>query len=185
VAEKPESQEICFIPDGDYAAFIERHYDEVLEVPCESGTFEAGEIVDTEGRYLGRHEGIHHFTIGQRRGLGIAHSEPLYVVNIRRESNQVVVGVKSQVGGKACRVVRTNWISIPSLERPMHLLAKIRSRHTEAPATVSPTEEGSVLVEFETPQPAISPGQACVFYEGERVVGGGWISRPDSTVSAQ
>jgi tRNA-specific 2-thiouridylase len=180
VAEKPESQEICFIPDGDYASFIERHYEDVLGTPRESGSFPGGEIVDSEGRSVGRHDGIHHFTIGQRRGLGIAHSEPLYVIDIRREKNQVVVGVKSQVGGRTCRVVQTNWISIPGLERPMRLLAKIRSRHTEAPATVSPTDDGSAFIEFDTPQPAISPGQACVFYEGERVVGGGWIARPDA-----
>jgi tRNA-specific 2-thiouridylase len=180
VAEKPESQEICFIPDGDYASFIERHYEDVLGTPREAGSFPAGEIVDSEGRQLGRHGGIHHFTIGQRRGLGIAHSEPLYVLDIRRETNQVVVGVKSQVGGRSCRIVRTNWISIPSLDRPMRFLAKIRSRHMESQATVSPADDGSALVEFDTPQPAISPGQACVLYEGERVVGGGWISRPRS-----
>jgi tRNA-specific 2-thiouridylase len=181
VAEKPESQEICFIPDGDYASFIERHYEDVLGTPRDSGSFPPGEIIDSEGRLLGRHDGIHHFTIGQRRGLGIAHSEPLYVIDIRRQTNQVVVGIRSQVGGRTCRIVRTNWISIPGLDRPTRLLAKIRSRHTEAPATVSPAEDDTAVVEFDDPQPAISPGQACVFYDGERVVGGGWISRPDSS----
>ena len=180
VAEKPESQEICFIPDGDYASFIERHHDEILGTPRKPDSIPAGEIVDGEGRSLGRHEGIHHFTIGQRRGLGIAHSEPLYVLEIRRESNQVVVGTKAQARGRSCRIVKTNWISIPGLDRPMRFLAKIRSRHMESPALVSPSEDGSAIVEFETPQPAISPGQACVFYDGECVVGGGWISRPAS-----
>ncbi len=177
VADKPESQEICFIPDDNYAAFIERHYEEVVGAP-KSGCFSGGEIVNREGRQLGRHDGIHHFTIGQRRGLGISHSEPLYVVDIRPAANQVVVGTWPQVGSRICRVVRPNWIAIPSLDRPLQLTAKIRSRHREAPAKVSPNGDGSLQVEFETPQPAISPGQACVLYDGEKVVGGGWIARP-------
>ncbi len=180
VADKPESQEICFVPDDDYAAFIERHYEEVLGQAGRSRDLSGGEIVDVEGRTIGHHDGIHHYTIGQRRGLGIAHSEPLYVIDLRPGERRVVVGTKSQVGSRTCRVVQPNWIAIPSLDQPMRLWAKIRSRHREAPATVTPSEDGSLIVEFDTPQPAISPGQACVFYDGERVVGGGWISRkPD------
>ena len=180
VAEKPESQEICFVPDDDYAAFIERHYEDVMGVPKSQDCFPGGDIVDSDGARVGRHSGIHHFTIGQRRGLGIAHSEPLYVIDIRPGNNQVVVGGKSQVGSRKCLVAGTNWISIPGLEGPMRVFAKIRSRHAEAPAMVYPLENGSVMVEFDAPQPAISPGQACVFYDGEYVVGGGWITRPST-----
>jgi tRNA-specific 2-thiouridylase len=176
VAEKQESQEICFIPDGDYAAFIERHYEEVVGSP---GTkpFSAGHIVDAEGRVLGTHPGIHHYTIGQRRGLGIAHSTPLYVLEIRPEENTVIVGERSRLGRRHCRVVRPNWISFPDLTEQVRVHARIRSRHKEAPATIAPGEDGSVEVTFDDPQPAISPGQACVFYQSGKVVGGGWIGR--------
>jgi tRNA-uridine 2-sulfurtransferase len=176
VAEKQESQEICFIPDGDYAAFIERHYREVAG-SLAVNPFSDGCIVNTDGKVLGQHTGIHHFTIGQRRGLGIAHSCPLYVLEIRPEDNIVVVGERSQLGKRRCRVVRLNWISIPDLIEPLRVHARIRSRHKEAPATIVPGEKGSVEVTFDAPQPAISPGQACVFYQAERVVGGGWIAR--------
>jgi tRNA-specific 2-thiouridylase len=176
VAEKPESQEICFIPDGDYAAFVERYYEEIAG---SSGTkpFAPGQIVDVHGRVLGRHPGIHHFTIGQRRGLGIAHTVPLYVLELRPEENVVVVGERSQLGKRRCRVERPNWISIPDLLKPTRVLAKIRSRHREAPATICPAGDGSVEVTFDSAQASISPGQACVFYQSDKVVGGGWISR--------
>ncbi len=177
VADKPESQEICFVPDGDYAAFIERHYDSVVGPTGHDDPFPEGEIVDWEGRVLGRHSGVHHFTIGQRRGLGISHSKPLYVIDIRPGENRVVVGERSRVGRLSCRVVRPNWIAVPALERPTRAFARIRSRHREAPASIKPLEDGSLIVEFDTPQLAISPGQACVFYEGEKVLGGGWIAR--------
>jgi tRNA-specific 2-thiouridylase len=176
VADKPESQEICFIPDGDYAAFVERYYKEVAG-PSGAKAFSPGRIVDSEGRVMGTHPGIHHFTIGQRRGLGIAHAEPLYVLEIRPEENTVVVGERSQLGRSRCRVERPNWISIEGLDEPIRVHAKIRSRHKEAPALIAPAENGSIEVVFDSPQPAISPGQACVFYQSEKVVGGGWISR--------
>ncbi len=176
VADKAESQEICFIPDGDYAAFVERHHDEILG-PGASKPFSAGKIVDTEGRKLGIHPGIHHYTIGQRRGLGIAYSSPLYVLELRPEDNTVVVGERSQLGGRRCTVARPNWISIPNLSEPLRVHAKIRSRHRAAPATLTPIENDCVEVMFDSPQPAISPGQACVFYQGEIVVGGGWIKK--------
>ncbi len=175
VADKPESQEICFVPD-DYASFIERHYGEVVDAAGRHDALSGGEIVDSNGQVLGRHDGIHHFTIGQRRGLGIARSEPLYVIGLQPSARRVVVGPRAQVGRRACRVVRTNWIAIPSLDRPMRFHAKIRSRHREAAVTVSPLDEGAVLAEFDDPQPAITPGQACVFYDGDSVVGGGWIA---------
>ena len=176
VAEKAESQEICFIPDGNYAAFVERHYDEIGGDQS-SKPFSPGKIIDSEGRELGIHPGIHCFTIGQRRGLGIAHTEPLYVLEIRPEDNIVVVGERSELGRQRCRVVTLNWIAIHGLTGPLHVRAKIRSRHIAAPCTIAPAEDGSVDVLFDFPQRAISPGQACVFYNDETVVGGGWISR--------
>jgi tRNA-specific 2-thiouridylase len=176
VAEKAESQEICFIPDGDYAAFVERHYDEISGNQS-SKPFSPGKIIDREGRNLGVHHGIHRYTIGQRRGLGVAHTSPLYVLEIRPEDNTVVVGDHSGLGKQRCRVIRPNWISISDLAGPLYARAKIRSRHTAAPCTITPMEDGSVDVLFDSPQRAISPGQACVFYHDETVVGGGWISR--------
>ncbi len=177
VADKSESQEICFIPDGDYAAFIERNYDEVVGDPDARNLFPSGQIVDTDGRILGTHQGIHRFTIGQRRGLGVAHTSPLYVLEIQPESNRVIVGERSHLGRVRCRVVRPNWISVAGLSEPLRVQAKIRSRHPEAPATITPMNNGSVEVIFDDPQPAVSPGQACVFYQEEVVVGGGWIDR--------
>ncbi|MBN2317444.1 MAG: tRNA 2-thiouridine(34) synthase MnmA [Acidobacteria bacterium] len=180
VADKSESQEICFIPDGDYAAFIERNHDCVVGKSGEISLFAPGQIVGTDGRILGVHQGIHRFTIGQRRGLGIAHTSPLYVVEIRPEENRVVIGERSELGRDRCRVIRTNWISIPDLFEPLQVQAKIRSRHPEAPATITPMNDGSVEVLFDDPQPAVSPGQACVFYQDDVVVGGGWIDRDKS-----
>jgi tRNA-specific 2-thiouridylase len=176
VADKPDSQEICFIPDGDYAAFIERHFGEIVGSQI-AQPFSAGQIVDTAGRILGTHPGIHHYTIGQRRGLGIAHSSPLYVLELNPEDNTVVVGERSLLGRRQCCVARTNWVSIPGLTEPLRVRAKIRSRHTAASATIRPLDDESVEVLFDVPQAGISPGQACVFYQEETVVGGGWISR--------
>jgi tRNA-uridine 2-sulfurtransferase len=177
VSEKPESQEICFVPDGDYASFIERHYGEVLGTEKKATPFREGEIVDETGNLLGRHPGIHHFTIGQRRGLGIAHSEPLYVIEIQPGENRIVAGTKSRATAVTCRVVRLNWIMAPVPETPIRALARIRSRHRAASATIIPGIDGSATVEFDEPQLAVSPGQACVFYQGDRVLGGGWIDR--------
>jgi tRNA-uridine 2-sulfurtransferase len=171
VAEKPDSQEICFVPDGDYAAFVERYCDPDLKLPGR------GLMVDVGGRVLGSHPGIHHYTIGQRRGLGIAHPTPLYVLELLPEENKVVVGERSQLEKKRCHVIRLNWIAIDCLVGPLRVAAKIRSRHPESPATILPMDDGSVEVLFDAPQPAIAPGQACVFYDGEKVVGGGWIDR--------
>jgi tRNA-uridine 2-sulfurtransferase len=176
VAEKAESQEICFIPDGDYAAFVERHHDAVTGSSA-SRPFSEGKILDVEGRNLGMHSGIHNYTIGQRRGLGIAHSSPLYVLELRPEDNTVIVGERSQLGRCRCRVIRPGWISIPDLLSPLRVWAKIRSRHEAAPAIISPAEDGAVDVLFDSPQAAVTPGQACVFYQEEKVVGGGWIDR--------
>jgi tRNA-specific 2-thiouridylase len=177
VAEKPDSQEICFVPDGDYAAFVENHCDKILGLTGEPELFPEGQIIDRNGRILGIHRGIHHYTIGQRRGLGIAHSKPLYVLELRPEENQVVVGERSQLCKRLCRIVRPNWISMQNLTEPLRVHAKIRSRHQAAPAKITPTDDDEVEVLFDYPQPAISPGQACVFYQQEKVVGGGWINK--------
>lgn len=170
VADKQESQEICFIPDGDYASFVERY-------GGPSARLAPGRIIDRGGRDLGVHPGIHHFTVGQRRGLGIAHSAPLYVLELRPEDNLVVVGPRAELGRRRCVVVRPNWISIPALIEPLRVMAKIRSRHREAPATIVPMDNDSVDVLFDSPQLAVAPGQACVFYQGEEILGGGWIAR--------
>jgi tRNA-uridine 2-sulfurtransferase len=185
VAEKPESQEICFIPDGNYAAFLERHYESVTGSSF-ARPFPGGEIRDRQGRNLGTHSGIHNYTIGQRRGLGIAHPSPLYVLELRPEDNAVIVGERSELSRRVCRVIRPNWISIPKCSAPLRVEAKIRSRHEAAPAIIEPLEGDAVRVVFDSPQPAITPGQACVFYQGEKVVGGGWIDRfPDESQAKQ
>ncbi len=176
VAEKSESQEICFIPDGDYASFVERHSMDI-GAGGHPGMLSSGNIIDAAGRILGAHPGIHHYTVGQRRGLGIANGSRLYVTEIRPEDHAVVVGTRAQLSKRRFRVVRPNWISIPVLKEPLRVRAKIRSRHQAAPAVIRPAEDGNVEVLFDSAQPAIAPGQACVFYQNEVVVGGGWIAR--------
>jgi tRNA-uridine 2-sulfurtransferase len=184
-AQKPESQEICFIPDGNYARFIERYLNElpVLPQPAvqNSGNLDPsrlaeGEIVTSSGEVLGRHQGIHHYTVGQRKGLGISASEPLYVVEIDSKHNRVVVGSSEDLLKKDMIVRRLNWIAIDDLLEPNRVTAKIRSRAEEAAATLMKQDDGSVRVTFDEPQRAITPGQAAVFYDGDIVVGGGWIS---------
>jgi tRNA-specific 2-thiouridylase len=187
-AHKPESQEICFIPDGNYARFIERYLDERRELQSSSDTngssaeaspeaqFESGQIVDAAGRVLGRHEGIHRYTVGQRRGLGIAAPEPLYVVQIDARRNRVVVGAKDDLLGRKMTVIRPNWIAVDELREPRRLSIRIRSRAEEAEGVVSSYADGRVCVQFDEPQRAITPGQAAVFYDDDVVVGGGWIS---------
>lgn len=184
VAEKGESQEICFVPDGDYARFIENYLKEnKIEAPALTEKLhqlsikrsKAGKIVNSEGKVLGQHEGIHHYTIGQRRGLGIAWPEPLYVIGIDPEKNLVTVGTKDQLPGFSFIAGKTNWITFDEPKEAFKTSARIRYRHQEAPALVTPLANGQVKVEFEEPQRAITPGQAVVFYDGDVVVGGGWI----------
>jgi tRNA-specific 2-thiouridylase len=175
VAEKPESQEICFVPSGDYTQFIEGYLAEQgSALPGQSG-----EIVTTSGEVLGEHAGLHHYTIGQRRGLGFAAGRPMYVVNIDSAANRLVVGADAELQRDTCEVERVNWISMARLEATMEVMAKIRHKHEPAPATVEPADEGTtgavVRVRFRTPQRAITPGQAAVFYQDDLVVGGGWI----------
>jgi tRNA-uridine 2-sulfurtransferase len=171
VAEKPDSQEICFVPDGDYARFVERYLSaERVEEPS------AGEIVNLEGKILGTHQGIHRYTIGQRRGLGIAHSVPLYVIDLKPSEKRVVVGERSALAETSFHAVRANWIAFPEPDRPLAANVKIRSRHAGAEATVTPLSDDAVQVEFAEPQMAITPGQAAVFYRDDEVIGGAWIA---------
>ena len=173
-AEKAESQELCFIPNGDYASFIEQY-----ELRDDSAPFAAphpGKIIDVSGRVLGMHNGIHHYTIGQRRGIGISHSEPLYVLEIRLMENIIVVGERRLLGRRFCLVERINWIAINDLTEPLRVTAKIRSHHTPAPALIEPRGDDCVLVTFNSPQAGVTPGQACVFYQDAIVIGGGWIT---------
>ncbi|MBS1809283.1 MAG: tRNA 2-thiouridine(34) synthase MnmA [Acidobacteria bacterium] len=184
-AQKPESQEICFIPDGNYSRFIDRYLDEQKSNPQPLVQIESlkplpdpkpGAIVTTEGKILGQHTGIHRYTVGQRKGLGISAPEPLYVVKVDAEKNQVVVGAVDGLLKREMIVTRPNWIAIETLTEPMQVSVKIRSRAEEAMATISPHENGNVRVMFDEAQRAITPGQAAVFYDDEVVVGGGWIS---------
>lgn len=196
VFEKPDSQEICFIPGRNYSRFVESYVrsrdDEENTGQAElalssrtaysrrsalSASFQRGDIVSKEGTRLGRHEGIHQFTVGQRRGLGVAVGEPLYVIQTDAASNRVVVGRSEDLLKRTLIAHKLNWISIERLAAPIRVKAQIRNRHEAAPATVSSREDGSVLVEFDTPQRAITPGQAVVFFDGDLVVGGGWIKQ--------
>jgi tRNA-specific 2-thiouridylase len=175
VAEKPESQEICFVPSGDYAQFIAGY---LAEQGSES-VAHAGEVVTTSGEVVGRHEGLHRYTIGQRRGLGVAAGRPMYVVSIDTAANRVVVGHDAELHRDTCEVERVNWLSIARLEKPLEVMAKIRHKHEPAPATIEPAPGNAggvtVRVKFHVPQRAITPGQAAVFYQDDLVVGGGWI----------
>jgi len=171
VAKKKESQEVCFIPDNDYIGFIQSY----LKEHPDSGQPQKGEIVRTDGTVIGHHDGIHQFTIGQRRGLGVAVGQPLYVVGIDAFRHRVIVGAKDDVFARRFYMTCSNWIAIPSLEEEIEVEVKIRSRFTPAAATVKPWSRRGVQVTFHEPQPAITPGQAAVFYWGEVVVGGGWI----------
>jgi tRNA-uridine 2-sulfurtransferase len=171
VAEKAESQEICFVPSGNYVQFIEAYLGERGESLPE----EEGDLVTTGGEVIGRHRGVHNYTIGQRKGLGIAAGRPLYVVELDRAANRVVVGDDAELRSEFCEVRDVNWISFAVLEAPVRATVKIRHRHEPAAATVEPIDATSALVKFDVPQRAITPGQAAVFYSGDVVIGGGWI----------
>jgi len=171
VAEKPDSQEICFVPDDDYASFVARRA---------PGAAMGGTIVDEEGRAVGRHEGIHRFTVGQRKGLGLAGSPdgtPRYVVALRPVDHQVVVGPKASLERTTLTASGVNWIG-GRPDGPLRVTAQIRHRHQPAPAMVRPIDSADAAgaeLTFDQPQVAITPGQAVVFYDGDVVVGGGWI----------
>ncbi|MDE3098507.1 MAG: tRNA 2-thiouridine(34) synthase MnmA [Verrucomicrobiota bacterium] len=166
-AEKEESMEICFVPDNDYGGFLRQ---------ANLAQGRRGEIVDTEGRVLGHHEGIEFYTIGQRRGLGITTPKPVYVVELDAERNRVVVGDEAALERDELVATHCNWIPFDRPVGPMQVMAKIRYNHPGAAATVTPAGGGTVKVKFESAQRAIAPGQAAVFYEDDCVVGGGWIA---------
>jgi tRNA-specific 2-thiouridylase len=171
LAEKPDSQEICFIPGGDYKQFLDAYLAEQQQpLPVT-----AGELVATTGESLGEHSGIHNFTVGQRKGLGLQSPTPLYVIQIDSRTNAVTVGAETDLLRPAFRANRLNWISIAELTEPIRVEAKIRHRHQPAAATISPLDGDAVEVTFDQPQRAVTPGQSAVFYQGDEVVGGGWI----------
>jgi tRNA-specific 2-thiouridylase len=165
VADKPDSVEICFVPDNDHAALIRRRHPERTT---------AGSIVDTAGNVLAGHDGIEQFTVGQRKGLGFAAGQRRYVLKIVPEENAVVVGDREELLSSSMAASRVNWLIEPPTA-PLTCAAKIRYRHAAAAATVIPLPDGGARVEFAEPQSAVTPGQAVVFYDGSRVLGGGWI----------
>ena len=167
-ADKEESMEICFVPDNDYGGFLQAAN---LVRP------HRGEITDLHGRVLGHHDGIEFYTIGQRRGLGITTPKPVYVVELDAVNNRVVVGDESALESDAFTAERCNWHPFAQLEGPLEVMAKIRYNHPGAAATLTPAGNGTVKVKMHTPQRAITPGQAAVFYQDDVVVGGGWITR--------
>ena len=164
-AEKPDSQEICFIPDNDYAAFLGRY-----RGPQET----AGELVDTAGTVLGQHPGYERFTIGQRKGLGVTFGEPRFVVRIEPETNRVVIGSRDELGRSSLEADRINWL-LPQPPFGETLTAQIRYQHQPAVCEVSSIGDDRILVQFAEPQSGVAPGQAVVLYRDDRVVGGGWI----------
>jgi len=166
VAEKPDSQEICFVPDGDYASFVAKNAPSVVQ---------AGAIVAESGVRLGTHGGVHRFTIGQRKGLGVSSQAPLYVLRIDADSGDVTVGPKSSLDRTTLTASGVNWVSVDAPAAWLPVTAQIRHRHAPAAARVRAVDSARAELEFETPQSAITPGQAVVFYQDDVVVGGGWI----------
>src|SRR5271166_1214866 len=171
LAEKPDSQEICFVPGGDYKRFIDAYLAESGEALPDT----AGELVTANGEVIGEHSGIHNFTVGQRKGLGVATGSPLYVIQINGADKQVVVGGDEHLYSRTLRARRVNLISVEDLSEPMSVSVKIRHRHEAAPAVLEKIADDEILVTFDQPQRAITPGQAAVFYRDDIVVGGGWI----------
>jgi tRNA-specific 2-thiouridylase len=173
VASKGDSQEICFVPNGDYAAFLNAYLKDKGVEPQST----RGAIVTTDGRTLGEHQGVHHFTVGQRKGLGISSKEPLYVISTDSETQRVVVGGNDDLLCGRFTARQLNWISIAGVNAPVRAQVKIRNKHAAAPATVQPTADPNcVEVVFDEPQRAVTPGQGAVFYLGDLVLGGGWIA---------
>ncbi len=168
VSDKPDSQDICFVPEGGYASVIEK---------LRPGAAEGGEIVHVDGRVLGTHHGIIHYTVGQRRGLGIAAPEPLYVVRVDAEKKQVIVGPYLALLATGCQLREMNWIAHDLAPNNLPVTVKLRSAHTPISARVTLLKNNAAQVIFEGAQAGIAPGQACVMYDGDRVLGGGWIER--------
>lgn len=172
VASKPDSQEICFIPGGDYSAFLRAYLAEQGRAMPDS----SGEIVSEEGAVLGRHNGVHGFTVGQRKGVGVASPSPLYVLQIDAETQRIVAGPEASLLSRKLQASQVNWIATAGLSEPRRLEVKIRHRHVPAWAVVTDRGGNEVSVVFDEPQRAITPGQSAVFYDGDDVVGGGWIA---------
>lgn len=166
VASKPDSQEICFVEDNNYAKFIKENTDKKIK---------SGHFVDTKGNILGKHKGIIHYTVGQRKGLGITFGKPMYVVGVDIKNNNVILGENHETFSKSLIADDLNYIMIDKLEKPMEVKAKIRYSAKESDATIYPIEDGKVKVDFKEPQRAITPGQSVVFYSNDIVVGGGVI----------
>ena len=171
VAAKHESYEICFVPNGDYAQFLEAYLNDKGLAPPET----EGAFVDTAGSEVGRHAGAHHFTVGQRKGIGIAAKEPLYVISTNPQTQQVTIGANEDLLRTTMVASGINWVSWSGLDAPASVSVRIRNRHVPAPATITPLSPTRAEVRFHQPQRAITPGQAAVFYSGDLVVGGGWI----------
>jgi tRNA-uridine 2-sulfurtransferase len=171
LAEKPDSQEICFVPGGDYKNFLDAYLAEQGAALPDT----AGELVTADGQVMGEHGGIHNFTVGQRKGLGVATGSPLYVIQIKGDTRQVVVGNQEDLYSRTLRAHKVNLIAVEDLTEPMRVAVKIRHRHQPAPAAIEKSGDDEVLVTFDEPQRAITPGQAAVFYDGDLVIGGGWI----------
>jgi len=171
LAEKPDSQEICFVPGGDYKRFLDAYLEEQGDrLPDTSG-----ELVTTDGKVIGEHNGVHNFTVGQRKGLGVATGSPLYVIQIKGATGEVVVGRDEELYSKTLRTRRVNLIAVDNLLEPMRVRVKIRHRHVGAPASLEKSGNDAILVTFDEPQRAVTPGQGAVFYNEDVVVGGGWI----------
>ena len=171
VADKPESMELCFVPNGNYVQFIEA-YSRERGTPLADGS---GDIVNEEGAIIGRHNGVHQFTIGQRKGLGFAAGKPFYVLAIDREKNRVVVGDDESLRQAICEVEQVNWIALENPNAPVRAAVKIRHKHIPAEAIVEPLDATHARITFDAPQRAITSGQGAVFYDNDRVLGGGWI----------
>lgn len=169
VADKPDSQDICFVPNGDYAGIVQKLRPEASE---------PGQIIDRDGKVLGQHEGIIHFTVGQRKGLGIAAAEPLYVLRLEPETRSVVVGPQSALLENSLNLRALNWLGSEIPEDGIEVVAKIRSAHAGAKAQLFRVDDQSARLVFAQPQAGIAPGQAGVLYQGDRLLGGGWIERP-------
>jgi tRNA-specific 2-thiouridylase len=172
LAEKPDSQEICFVPGGDYKRFLDAYLAEQGEALPDT----SGELVTSSGHVVGEHSGIHNFTVGQRKGLGVATGSPLYVIQIQGDTRQVVVGSNEELYIRTLHARRVNLIAVDEIAAPMRVTVKIRHRHEGAPAMLERCDEDGLRVTFDEPQRAVTPGQAAVFYDGDVVVGGGWIS---------
>ncbi len=169
-AKKPDSQDICFVPDGDYASVVERYAD---------GGTTPGNFVNRKGEVLGRHKGLIHYTVGQRRGLGIAWTESLYVLYVDPARNEVVLGTEKEQYSEEAYVREFHWITGEAPEDPFRAAVRIRYHKKETPATVTPLGGGRAKIAFDAPERAVTPGQAAVFYDGDRVLGGGVLTRPE------